>query len=246
MRKHLSVLGLWAAGTLHWVLGLLAVSAGAELALFRYRMSRPAAELPEILDVLVQESGMMTVCMVGFLLLCMLLSVSGCALQGSRVEYTLRRLSVREEMAVVWKAAYSLFCLLLFWAVQVGVMLLVCRWYKASLPEMYVSEQTVFLAVYRIDFFHGLLPLDNWLVWLRNAVVLLTLSLATACFSYRQRRGKFSIVPILEMPAVLLLFNGGVRESQTHTLLIVVCLFLAIFDLWDLIYRWRGGTEDEA
>ena len=243
MRKHLSVLALWAGSTLHWVLGIAGVTAGAQLLLFRRALAM-AAEEPIVLDEAVKAAGIPLAATVGFVLFCALLSISGCALQGSRTEYTLRRLSVREESAVLWKAGYHVVCLLLFWAVQVGVLLLVCRWYSDALPAQYRSEQTAFLAVYRIEFFHGLLPLENQLVWWRNIVAVLGLALNTACFSFRQRRGKFSILPLLALLTVLWGFCGGVREAAVHELMILaICMWMA-FDVYALICSRRGGEED--
>lgn len=241
MSKHLSVLALWASSTLGRVLAVLALTAAVETGLFWRVLAGMEREWPASMDSLLAGSGIYWVCVAAFLLVMALLSCSGCEFQGSKLSYTLRRLSIREEAAVLWQAGYNAACLLLFWAVQAAVMLGLCLWYVGTVDPAYVSEQTVFLASYRIGLFHALLPLEDWGLWVREIVFLLVLAVDGACAGLRQRRGSFAATPLIF--ALLAVWFGPNRFSVASSLSDELALAgiglipLAI----DLVYLRIGG-----
>lgn len=184
MKKHLSVLGLWARIYGWQILCVLALMAVFETALFGWRLFHPEAAPPAAEEVV---KGMPLIAGVAALTALSLLSRGSD--ESAAVGYTLQRLSIREEAAVLWKAAFNLLCLLGLWAAQAAVALALCLWYAASLPPEYRSGQTVFLAFYRVNFLHNLLPLDDWTCCLRNGALLAALAFASAMRTYKLRRG---------------------------------------------------------
>jgi hypothetical protein len=76
------------------------------------------------LEQMIAQSGIPLVCGICFLLICAILSLTGCEFSGSRLRYTLKRLSVREETTVLWWAVYNTFCFFVFWAVQLLIVLI--------------------------------------------------------------------------------------------------------------------------
>jgi len=190
MRQHFSVLMIAARSTVYKIAALLLLMTAAETALFlRLLRKAPTGELYS-LEELFRASGIPIVCGAAFLLLCTILCLTGYELSGSRTRYTIQRLSVSEGAAALLWSAYNMICLLVFWAVQLLAVLLLCRFYTGYMDPVYYNDQTVFIAFYRSWFLHSLLPLDETSRYIRNAVIIFALGIATACFSLKQRRGE--------------------------------------------------------
>lgn len=162
MKKHLSVLALCARSNLMKVIALLAAVCAAEILLVQaeWRKFQKIDYDPMCITFEELLRWVPAACCAAFLLLLFLLCRSGD--QGRSTGYTLRRLRIHEETAVLWKAVYNSICLLLFWAVQTAAVLGLGCWYTSVLDAASVSPQTLFLAFYRSTFLHNLLPLDNW------------------------------------------------------------------------------------
>ena len=184
MKKHLSVMALYARNTIARVLALLAAMGVLESAVFFLHWSRRDPEQP-----MITAEELLTGIPILFALAYLLLTDQLFQGGGQGTEgYTLRRLRVSEESAVLWNAAYNCLCLLLFWAVQTAIAIGLYTWYTAAIGPEYSSAQTVFLAFYRIPFLHNLLPLDNWTRYLRNLALILATGFSTAVRNYKARR----------------------------------------------------------
>lgn len=156
MRKHLSVLALGARQTLGKVLLLLVVLAAVETGLFGWALwtylpqemgggmagPAPVEELMEAVKLRWVYAGGMTAVFAVLLL-------TGLELRGSRMAYTMCRLRISEEAAVLWQGAYNALCFLLLWAVQTALALGFCLWYMAAVGPAFVTGQTAFLAFCR-------------------------------------------------------------------------------------------------
>ena len=186
MRQHTAVLLLLARSTLYPVLGLLALLGLVEWGLFSLALDRALAAGPTALETVIETSGLGWALAAGFLALSALLCATGCV-RGSRSDYTLRRLSLPEWAIFLWQGAYNSVCLLLLWASQAGVALGLSAWFAARTGA---DSLAVFLAFYRNELFHGLLPLEDSWVWARNLVICLELGIIDAFVPYQQRRGK--------------------------------------------------------
>ncbi|HHY45392.1 MAG TPA: hypothetical protein GX512_06755 [Firmicutes bacterium] len=97
MKQHLSVLGLAARSTIYKVLWLFVILAIAQGSLFYFTLQKNLAGEPIGLEQVISQSRIATVSGVCFLALCVLLSLTGTELGGSKVRYTLLRLSVPEK-----------------------------------------------------------------------------------------------------------------------------------------------------
>lgn len=175
------------------ILGLLFVMAVAEGTLFYFALNRTLvtenAGLGSTgLEQLFTRSWAALVCVVFFTVAIFLLILTGYE-HGSKQGYTLRRLSVSERSVFLWQAVYNTFCCFLFWAVLLGIALALCKLYVAKVGLEYVSGQTIFLAFYRNNFLHSLLPLEETSRYIRNVVLILGLGISSACFPFKQRRG---------------------------------------------------------
>ncbi len=193
MKRYFSVLMLAAGSTIYKISGLLLLMAALETASFYRLLQIGPVDQFYALESLIDRSGIPLICGFAFLGLCLILSLTGYESGRSKISYTLQRLSLREEtIALLW-SGYYLVCFLIFWAVQLLIVLCLSRLYIAVVDPAYLNEQTVFLAFFRNDFLRSLLPLEETSRLLRNGALLLSLSLGAACFPLKQRRGKRDI-----------------------------------------------------
>ena len=146
MNRHLSVLALWARQTMGKVMALLAVMAAAETALFAWAVSRGLTRAimddktcPAPVEDLFDFGKISWAYRIALALLFVLLLLSGTELRGGKKGYTLRRLRISEEAAVLWEGGYNALCFLLLWAVQAALALGFCLWYAGTLDPAYVS-----------------------------------------------------------------------------------------------------------
>ncbi len=240
MKKYLSVLLPAIRGTIFRLLLLLAVMTAAEAALYFLALIRSGGAGSISLEELISASHIPLACGIFFLLLCALLAASGRD-SGVRHCYTLCRLPVSEETTVLLWAAYYAACFVIFWAVQLAVILALCSHYASAAPADYVGRQTVFLAFYRHDFLHSLLPLDEASRYIRNIALALGLGAGCSFFSYLQRRGERSVIPFLPAALVLYFFPAGMGTFGADCLL---TLFSVVIITYAAAKVW-GGRKDE-
>lgn len=256
MNKHLSVLALAARQTVGKVLTLLAAMAAAETALFAWAMSRGLTRAimddeicPAPVEDLFDFGKIGWAYRIALALLFTLLLLSGTELRGGKKSYTLQRLRISEEAAVLWEGGYNTLCFLLLWAVQAALALGFCLWYAGTLDPAYVSGQSAFLAFYRSGFLHGLLPLADLSRWVRAFACFLALGLTTAMFGYYQRNGSKGVAAFV----VLVLTLGAYATSPGETGVDAVFTLVALcpvawesFVLWDRKGgRFHGETEEK-
>ena len=220
MNRHLSVLALAARQTIGKVLALLAAMAAAETALFAWAMSQGMIRVimdnetcPAPVEDLFDFAKISWAYRIALALLFTLLLLSGTELRGGKKGYTLRRLRISEEAAVLWAGGYNALCFLALWAVQAALALGFCLWYAGAVDPAYVSGQSALLAFYRSGFLHGLLPLADLTRWLRSFVCFMALGLTAAMFGCYQRHGRKGVAAFF----VLALTLGGYATSPGET-----------------------------
>lgn len=237
MRRYISLLALVVRGTIYKVTCLLLGLAAVQTALF-YRLYRLSPEgQPAALEDIISRSGVPLAAGAAFLLLCALLCLSGCEFSGSKLSYTLRRLAVREEItALIWACYYTL-CFFLFWVAQAMTALWLCRLYTLLADPVYWSQQTAFLAFYRDDFLHGLLPLEETSVYVRNLCLAAGPGLSAACFSLKQRRGQKSWAFLVLAAMTAVLFPREIGSFGMDLLTIFLALAAAGYAGYGILSR---------
>lgn len=239
MKKHISVLMLMARSTIYQILGLLAVMAAAEGGLFWLVLNRGPTDSGFSLELVIQNSRIIWVFGVCFLLLTVLLSWACRQVSGS---YTALRLSVSGRQVFFWQSVYNVLCYLLFWAAQILAVIVLCRLYTARAPAEYVSGQTVFLAFYRSKFLHSLLPFEDVLFWVRNGVMALALGVCAARRPGQADRGVWAQTILVTVVANFFHREIGAAGGGLATVLITAAfLFYYIF-----FYEKEEGASDET
>ena len=249
MKRHLSVLGLWARCSLYKILGVIAVMGIAEYMLFYFNMKREitvyeATQAFSRPEMLIDRSGVFLCFAIAFILITLLLIIPGCQF-GSKVSYTVKRLSINEKYVFLYQAIYNMLIYALLWSIQVILCVCMLKQYTAQTPIEFLGEQNIFLAFYRSTRLHALLPLSNGILWARNALLLVTLGLSSAEFPFLQRKGKKSVTII-----ALVLYTVALWKQNVSTAL--ACLvstgFVAIIVIYAICYQViiKEDADDES
>ena len=256
MNKYLSTVGLYARWNLYRILVITLVTAAlAGVLVWRYPVGTVVldenyvnpktgetttlvASYPRLVSV-AAESRATIVCAVGFTAVVVVMSLTGCG-YGVRSEYTVRRL------VFLW-AAYHAVLLVIFWAAVAaavyGAMTLRLHMHVGGLwPEEEVpSPQSLMMLCYTDPFMHHLLPLQDAAAWASDGAAVLAVALSTVLFSWRQRRGRFSVMVLLALGGTVASFFCGLGED-TGLLMLLILLGVAGFAYALLL----GGDGDAA
>lgn len=236
MKKHLSVFMLMARSTIYKHLSLLVLMAAVEGGLFCWLLARGNAGGGLGLETLIRQSRIIWVFGACFVLMTVLLAMTGSE-GGSKLSYTLKRLSVSERWVFVWQSAYNTVCYLLLWAAQILIAVVLCRIYEANAAAEYVSGQTVFLAFYRNNFLHALLPFEDAIFWVRNGIFAAALGLCAAWFPMAQRKGKRFAVLFVFGGGVIVLFSCGIGDAincAAAIILSLLCVGVVLYQVLEI------------
>ena len=226
MKRYLSVFMLLVRSSLYKVLAVLAAMAGVQTGLFVWAARRQADYLDGfLLEAAFVHSGALIIFGAAAAVITLLLCAVGCD-GAARSGYTLRRLQVSEKTVMLLQWGSNCVLYLLLWGAQLAVALGLCRVWAEMWPGL-VNQQTVFLAFWRSEFLHPLLPLQDTGLWLRNAVAVVTLGAAAAVYPYRQRRGKkLPAVQVFVLGCVAAYWPAALGRLAGQIALSVVCMFV--------------------
>lgn len=210
MKKHLSVFGLFARSSIYRVLVVMLFMGIAEAGLFWHGLQETLADynnlkgmeaFEKVADVLhfeeIIDKNHISWCFAAaFILITFFICLPGTEYQ-SKTGYTLRRLSVSEKSILLIQAIYNMAVYFILLAVQVLICFEFYSLYTSQIPAEFVGNQTIFLAFYRSDFLHSILPLSEIWLWIRNAFLVVGLGFAAAEFPYRQRRKGYGAAVIV-------------------------------------------------
>lgn len=153
---------------------------------------------------------------------------------GSQSQYTLRRFRLSGAQIFFTEVFYNLLCLILVFTVQI--------WLSIGMLQMGDdhSLQNIFLAFYRIDFLHSLLPMAEWERWLRNILLLLAFAMGTACgFGKRDY-----VLPSLTFVWTVCWFSHPIGRSfgdLACNVLYILGIVAGFRRAWEL--RWLEAAE---
>ena len=228
MRKHLSVLMLIARSTIYKILALFLLIASTEYFLFRLSLKSAlnaanAGLGMATLESVISDSRIDWAFAVCLVIMAVLLCMTGCEF-GSKQGYTLRRLSISERSVFMWQCIYNILCFFMLWAVQTMIAYTLCKLYLAKVDPGLTSVQTVFLAFYRNDFLHSILPLSEVSRWIRNILLFMCLGIGAAHFPFMQRRGKVGVTIIAMTALSLVFFSRGIGIGSLGNDFLVISL----------------------
>ena len=181
---------------------------------------------------------------VALVLITIVICLPGCEFK-SNVSYTLRRLSISERATFFHQAAYNALVYLMLFGVQLALVFGLSQYYLSVVPEECISNQTMFLAFYRNDFLHSLLPLEDIGLWIRNGLLVITFGLATAEYPYRQRRHKFSSTALALVVYTIVWFDQSIGQLGHVITTGVITLMLVGTTIYTLTKKDEEVVENE-
>lgn len=252
MRRHISVFALIARNSLYKILAILLVMCVLQCSLFCFcfhetlksynanidavdQVTERTVEAPELtegvkrFEKLIIQSFFPQIFAVFFLFITLCLCLTGTE-YSVQTGYTLCRLSISEKQIFLHQAIYNMLIYLLTVTVQICVIFSLGIFYTMNTPTEFVSNQTLFLAFYRSDFLHSLLPLDEFALWIRNGIGCVTLGFAAAEFPYKQRRRRFggAILASVLLNYVFFVVSVGSQSLIAIYIVISACLLCEI------------------
>lgn len=241
-------MGLWARCSLYKILGILAVMSIAEYMLFYITMKKEgviydATEIFSRPENIIDRCGVFICFAAAFLLITALLSVYGCQF-GSKTGYTVCRLRISEKYVFLYQSIYNLLVYSLLWSVQTVLCVFMLKIYMSQAPAELVGDQSVFMAFYRSTQLHALLPFSDGILWARNIILIVLLSVGAAEFPYLQRRGKKSATVI-----ALALYTVALWKQDISPVgCLVSTVFVALVVISAVCYHLfvKEGSDDET
>lgn len=232
MKKYISIFELFARNTIYKLLLVLLAMGTAQITMFRKAMSEwIPVEYYDLdfqaiehysLEYMVDRSNSPIFLGIAFVLITAILCWNSCNI-GSKSSYTLQRLQVKEKTIFIMQSIYNSFCYVLLLGAQIVVFLLQAGLYVAQ--SEHVTNQTVFLAFYRNDFMHSILPMEGTMRWIANIFILLGCGTSAAVFTYLQRRGKVAWSLFVIVACVLV---GFIQELGEQLELVTAFIVVAI------------------
>ena len=228
MKKHLSVFNLMATSSIYKITGLFTVMGLIEVFLFRRAML--AGPNPQTgtfhIEYVFEQSFALWLFRIVLLVLTIFLCLTGYE-TSSKQGYTLKRLSISEKQVFLLQAFYNSLCYFLLWSIQLLFVFILGFYFVKNAPAEYVTNQTMFLAFYRSDFLHALLPFEDIMVWVKNILLFLSLGICSAGFTYVQRKGKRAYELIGILGTTVLLFTAPLGQLEHIVFSILLCIFCA-------------------
>lgn len=182
MKKHISVFQLMVRCNFYRVWAVLAIMIVLQTGLFLFALNRGFGIEGFGLEHVFEKSYIEIVFFGAFIAMDLLLRAgSGYEMEGKH-RYTMMRLSVTRKEVYYWHFVSNVLYYLLFLTVQILIIVILGMVYMNVVPAEYITGQTLFLACYRYDLLHSLLPLGDYPYLIRNILILAAASLYSAYY----------------------------------------------------------------
>ena len=222
MKNNMSVIILFQKQALKAILPVLAAMPVLEGILFFTLTGTLRADGAFWLEELVEKSAMWWVFWIAFAAVCILL-IRAAADGTGRPSYSLQRLAISKQNLFACRVLALVITFLLLWAVQILTVFLLLSLVCSNPAYSCFSSQSVFLAFYRNDFLHNLLPMEDWLCWLRNLALFFGLSTSAAYCTLPQDESekKSNLLFLLHISSLIISFSWTLGSNWMNVLAIL-------------------------
>lgn len=259
MKKVSSLLTVTVRSTIYKIILILIAACAAELGLFyytylKYDFSEGYLQDPNLgwelpgqafgvswtLESLVKKSNVVIVFLLAFVLICLVLYWAESERKGTNTFYFYNRLTVETKQRIFSLTVYNLFCIGLLVLAQVLTVLGMGHIFVHMAPAEYESVQMYFMAFYKSEFLHCLLPMADIFKWIRNLLIFTAGALEIAAGACRKGR-TWSVFLIL-----LMIVFGFVQKTGTFGAMDTIMILASGICIGVNIYKiWLGGQEDD-
>ena len=241
MKKYLSVFMLTARNSLFKILAIFGANVIMQVIAYIVLVKRQIQVLGANLDRVGIEYSFETgktplVCAVCFVLICIYLAKTGCEF-SAKTGYTINRLSVSEKKFFLIQSVYNLAVLTVFYVLNLAIAFLLIKLYLSFKPIPAVTNQSIFIAFYRSNYLHSLLPLSDVLRFAANCVNTVALALLLSVFSFKQRRGKWSIAALCFTAFTVSSFLRETGSINADCTVMAIGLWLIVKTLIDVFAK---------
>lgn len=162
--------------------------------------------------------------------------------RGSRIDYTLRRLSLSETtVTAVWALVFAGW-FVLYWAVQLGMMFGMYGNYVSAYGG---SGNLLFVVAMRSKYFHYLLPLYEPWGFVRNIALCLACGYFTAQGARNARNGRWNplcLFFLMAIPWGIITAQSVANQWEDITVTVVALICV----IWDGIWTERWVRSEET
>ena len=233
MKKYLSVFSLIARNSIYRIVGLLLLLVVADCVLAWYWISVLGYDLSNLFRN--GNGGFGIALTVIFAAIAVVQLRRGDMYSGAQ-GYTMQRLAISEKAVALLQILYHILCWLILWGVQVLTIFLICNaYYRFGLGNP-LTRQYIFHLFYISPLLHSLLPMEETLVWITNAAMVVGISVATT-YGMIRRRGKKpagEVIPVIFLVIVIFRrelgsFFFNVMTALGYLALTVICGYRIFF-----------------
>jgi|GEM_PF-1983730 len=240
--KHISVLELYMHRSIYRLLLIILAMAAVEAGLFYWL----GLHMPSF-DLAVSEAHLVLPFFAAFLAHFYVVLSSTADRKASQSQYTLKRLQISERSVVLCHFVSCIAELLILWAAQALILFGFMKLWAGSAhdwpAESFVyGPQGLYLAFFRNDFLHAIVPLRDAAKLFSDIVLVLSVAAGCAYIEVRSRmQEKRIFAPILVMAFAPQLFRTGFTAHFSGTLILsgieaifgVYCLCAALANASD-------------
>ena len=236
MKKYLSVFSLIARNSIYRIFGLLVLLAAADGALAWYWLVVKKYDLSNLFRN--GNSGFGLILAVIFMLMAVVQIRWGDLYSGPQ-GYTMMRLGISEKSVTLLQILYNMVCWLILWGMQVLIFYLIFRCYDAfgASAENPLNHQQMFLLFYISPLLHSLLPMEETLTWIANLLIILELSISSACWTMYRREKQSGASLLVGYWSVMLLFRRELDSFLSNVIIIGAFLIIIIVDCYRMFFR---------
>lgn len=230
----LSLWALLARCSLYKVLAVLAVMALAEALLF-YSCLKNCGGYDTLVKV-VEGSHLSAVFLTALGLMCFVLAWTEGRLDA-KSGAAMQRLRLSQSRIFMIKTAYNMVCMAMLFMAQIWLGIWLVGIYGKELTEIYAPPQRLFLAFYRIDFLHCLLPMAEIGKWVRNLLLLLAFGTEAAG---AKKKNYIPLFALLSLTANL--FVSSMRVNMMDLICCLTYIVVIAANIWQV----RKAQREEA
>ena len=192
------------------------------------------------LESLVEKSKVAVVFLAAFALICLVLYWAESERKGTNTFYFYDRLSITKKQRIISLSIYNLASILLLIFAEVLTVLGMGKIFEYLVPAEYESVQMYFMALYKSEFLHCLLPMADIFKWIRNIILFAACALEIAS-SACQRRKTWGVFLII----ILIIFGFMQKIGTFGAVDIIMILTAGVCIAVDVYKIWFGGQGDD-
>lgn len=225
MKRYQSVFEMITRSSIYKVLLIVGGMLVAEAALFWNTLMRPEGLC---LEEYIDQSHYSIVFKIAYVLITIVIVLPGMNI-GSTQSYTLQRLRIKERWVYCLQAIYNLLAYVLLWGAQLAMLLVSAAVYQKHLPEGALwTNQTLFIAFYRNNFMHSILPLEDGPSWWVLGLIGVSTAILTAEFTKQQRNGKFAFELLALVVTAIIVFPREMGFEFVFLVIVLVFVYIAM------------------